>query len=200
MILSDLLLAIKTEARIKVGTQWDTLLTQIMQEQLAQFGLKNRYSECLLPDQPLTLVAGQAQYALPAHFQHIHEVRYSQDGTRFIPLYEFNEGQTRVDNTYGWPRFYFLSGALLNTGSTRAINVFPSANIATTDTCLITYYFDPASVFANPTDVFPIPKLEPAVKKATIARAVRMMQQFEESDRMQQDAGGSYINSVSAKE
>lgn len=200
MQLSDLLLAIKTEARVKSGTQWDLLITQIMQEQLAQFGLKNRYSECLLPDQPITLVAGQANYALPAHFQHIYEVRYSQDGTRFIPLYEFNEGQTRIDNTFGWPRFYFLSGALVNTGSTRTINVFPSANIATTDTLFVSYYMDPASVFANPTDFFPIPKLEPAVKKATIARVIRMMQQFEEAQLMGGDAGTSFINSLSVKE
>lgn len=185
MTLAELRSVIKTEARVKTGTNLDAFITDVIQELLRDYGNRARYREMLAIDEPITLVDEQAQYALPADFQHLHNVRYSIEGTVFRPLYPFNEGQLRI-NEAGHPRYFELFEG--------GIMFYPAREIRASNTLYLSYYRDPAAVYTTEDAVFPIPRLEPAVKKATIARVVRYMQQLPESDRVATDAERSVVS------
>lgn len=184
MTLLQLRDAIKQEARVKVASNLDAMINQIVQEILRDYGNKARYREVLVLDSVITLVDTQSTYALPSDFQHAQALRYSIMGTQFIPLYEFTEGQTRVSDT-GYPRYYQLCSA--------GIQLFPSSQILASNTLLFSYYQDPSTLYVDDADIFPIPRLEPVVKKAAISRVVRYMQNLAEAQTVQQDASASFV-------
>lgn len=186
MTLAELRTEVKLEARVKVSTNLDDMITHIIQEILRDYGNKARYREVLIIDSPITLVDSQSTYALPDDFQHMQGVRYSVTGTRFLPLYEFTEGFLRISDV-GLPKYF----QLCSTG----LLVYPSSQIRTTNTLFISYYGDPAALYADDDADFPIPRLEATVKKMTIARIIRYMQQMEEADRMSKDGGDSFAAS-----
>lgn len=184
MTLLELRNSIKQEARVKVSTNLDDMINQIIWELLRDYGNKARYREVLQIDTPITLVAAQATYALPVDFQHMQSMRYSVQGTQFTPLYEFNEGFVRISDV-GYPRYWQLSAD--------GIMVFPSSQILTTNTLFISYYSDPSASYLLDADAFPIPRLEGAVKKGAIARVLRYMQNLDESNVVVQDRNDSFV-------
>lgn len=183
MTLAQILVAIKDEARVKTGTNLDAMIKLIVQELLRDHGNKARFREVLAIDTPVTLVGAQSTYALPVDFQHMQAVRYSLDGNRFRPLYEFNEGQLRVSSV-GYPRYY----QLCSTG----LLLFPSSLVLASQSLLISYYKDPASLYLVDADAFPIPRLEPSIKKNAIARVIRYMQNLKEAQMVTADAAMSF--------
>jgi len=178
--------AIKLEARVKVASNLDTMIDTLMAEILTDYGNRALYREVLTLNSPLTLVDAQADYALPANFQHLSQARFSVQGTTFYPVIEFNQGQNRI-STVGFPRYYALSAA--------GITLFPSSLIVTSNTFFLDYYRDPASLFVADGDNFPIPRLESTIKKAVMARLVKYMQNFKELPSAKADESDSFTAS-----
>lgn len=159
--------AIKRESRIKTGSTLDPLVDSIVRDILTDYCNLARYHELLKEGEVIPLVKGQQSYALPVDFGNMSVVRYGR-GTSPSAFRVVDPQPESVAQSFsgGLPRFYRLvSGS--------RISFWPYTNIEVQDQLVIDYYIDPNSVFALETDVFPIPRLESAVKKDAIARIQR---------------------------
>lgn len=192
MTKAQLRTAIKREARVSANTNLDSLIDSIVEDILRDYCNKSRYSEVLLKDVPITLVASTSNYALPVGFQNLKSVRFGIGPTalRYYPLREATENVSRFSN-YGYPMYFErIAGP--------GIFIYPGDSIRTTDTLQIDYYADPVSLYSLETDVFPIPRLESAVKKDAIARVQRFHSANNDSQLTDGDSKGSFIAAESA--
>jgi len=184
--------AIKQEARIKTGTNLDTLVDAVVTDILRDYCNKARYYELLVLDLPVTLVAATTAYNLPADFQNLGTVRYGigPTPTVFRTLKPITELIYRTVST-GVPFFYLLSAG-------PQIQVFPYADLTATDQLLISYYRDPNSLYTLETSPFPVPRIEGAVKKDALARIARFHSDNQEAQMDSADAQSSFISAQSA--
>lgn len=197
MTLAQLREACKREARVKSATNLDDLIDQILIEVLRDYTNKARYDELLLEDVTITLVDAQAAYDLPEDYQNMEAVRFAR-GPISLPSHsgvfrELDPQPPGVKRTYrdGFPKYYrIISG--------RRISVWQFGTILSTDALRIDYYIDPQSVFNADGDEFPVPRLESAVKKDTIARLQRFMADGNASQMTDADARSSYVAGRSA--
>lgn len=191
MTLAELREACKREARIKSSTNLDDLVDQIIIEILRDYTNKARYGELLTIDSPITLVDAQATYALPADYQNLSDVRFARGPISanhpgaFRGLLIQSEGINRVFRD-GFPKYYRLVAG-------PNISLWPYGTILSTDALRIDYYIDPISVFEDDADEFPVPRLESAVKKDTIARLQRFYADTQGSQMTDADGRASYV-------
>lgn len=181
---------IKLETRVKSSTNLDAFIDNVVDDILVDACNKTKYYELMKLDVIITLVTAQAQYALPADFQNLKELRYgvSPTPTNFVTLQSLTDN-IRRSGTPGIPFFYFLSGT--------KVNVFPSSAIKDTDILYITYYADPLSVFTGDSDLFPIPRIYGMVKKRAIARVEAFHNNVSQAQMAGQEAGASFVSSIS---
>lgn len=183
---ADLRTLIKREARIKTGTDLDILIDSIMLEILYDYCNLTRFNELLVPGAVITLVDGQAAYDLPEDCQNVAELHFSQTSTSSTFL-SLPVEPASIRHTYagGFPRFYRrITG--------RQISLWPYTSILSTNVLLIDYYLDPRTIFVDDDDDFPIPRLEAAVKKDTIARIQRFHSSLPEAKMMDADGAASF--------
>lgn len=182
--------AIKLEARIKSTDEWDDLVDQVVLEILTDFCNLARYDELLKERIPLTVVASQQQYSLPVDCQNIACLRFARGPVPTTGTLSYREivaqnGNVKQTNAYGWPFYYRRVFGM-------KISLWPFDSILTTDSLLIDYYALPESIFSSDGDEFPIPRLEAAVKKDTIARLQRVHESNPEAQMMGQDGASSF--------
>ncbi len=183
---------IKQEARIKTGTNLDTLVDAIVADILRDLGNSTRHPELLIIDEELTAVDATATYALPADFQNLLAVRYGigPNATYFRTLTEQLQ-RVNQSNAIGYPKWYRITSGL-------SLTFFPYENILATDSIFIDYYCDPNGLYILESAPFPVPRLESTVKKKAIARLQRFHASNQESQLMRQDAQDSFISSESS--
>lgn len=183
--------AIKRESRIQTNANLDQLVDDIVADILRDYCNLARFHELLLERVVITLVAAQQAYALPADFQNLAVVRYGV-GPNPTAYKELKLQTETVKQTFsqGRPLFYRLTKA--------GISLFPFGCILVTDVLSIDYYQDPATLYVGEDDLFPIPRLEGAVKKAAIARIQRFHSSDSEAQMTSQDSGGSFNASNAA--
>lgn len=191
MTLVELRTACKREARIKSADNLDTLVDEIIIEILRDYTNRARYGELLTENVAITLVAAQAAYSLPDDYQNLETLRFARG-----PVSVNSPGVYReldpippvVSRTYqnGFPKYYRLL-------SNSRISLWPYGTLLVTDSLLIDYYIDPASIFSDDADEFPVPRLESAVKKDTIARLQRFYADTQGAQGMDADAKSSYV-------
>lgn len=153
---------IKKEAKVEGSDNLDSWITDLINELLLNFILQKKYSELLLTNVSIAIVAAQESYALPANFNYMRLVRYQTTSNlgrikTLLPRNEFVE--TTV--TSGLPRFYEVVGF--------NIKLLPYLDVLAGDTLLIDYYSYPVKLSDN-ADVFPIPRLIAPVKQRAIYR------------------------------
>ena len=186
--------AIKREARINSSTNLDSMVDDIVADIMRDFCNKTRYYELLATDTVITAIAATGTYSLPVGFQNLSEIRYATATTGQIASslhYRTLIQKTDVVKRFsvvGYPMFYRLASA-------GKINIFPNSLIAATDSILIDYYIDPATLYTTDASEFPIPRLEGAVKKAAIARVQRFSGAIAETQLTDKDADASYVAS-----
>lgn len=190
MTRAQLRTVIKTEARVKTGTDIDTFINDTMLEILIDYARKSHYSELLVIDTAITLVAAQQIYALPSDFMHMVELRYgvSATPTLYRTLVERNQFLQRR-NSSGLPYYFFIASD--------GLHLYPYDTIAVTDKLYISYYRSPKTLFDSDGKEFPIPALESTVKKSTLARVARFSADLKGEASIRQDAVGSFISSQS---
>lgn len=179
--------AIKREARVKTATNLDPLVDEIVADIMRDYCNKSRYWELLVENVVITLVAGQQAYSLPADYQNLAVVRYGRgpnpSAFRIVDMQPESVKQTW---SAGFPRFYRLIAG-------PKLSFWPYANIVIADQLMVDYYIDPATLYINNTDNFPVPRLESAVKKDAIARLQRFYAATAEAQMTDQDSAGSFI-------
>ena len=193
MTRTQLIDAIKREARVKNSTDLDTMIGEILDGILSDYCLKADYYEMLKTDITVTTIAATGQYALPADFQKIKEIRFAI-GSSPVNWLQLLPRTDTVRRTYsaGRPYFYFMS-----TGN--KINIFPYDGILTTDQLKIDYYILPSSVFSTSGHEFPIARIQEAVKKETVARIERYHNDNQGDQLTSQDATTSFVAAQSAR-
>lgn len=187
MTKAQLRTAIKREARINSSTNLDPLVDDIVADLMTDFCNKTRYHELLLENVPIVLIAATGAHSLPANFQNLACVRYGV-GPSAQTFHELHK-QTDVihrQSISGYPKFYrFVAGS--------KISMFPFDRVLATDSLLIDYYVDPATLYTAENSPFPVPRLETAVKKAAIARVQRFSASTTESQMTERDGDSSFI-------
>lgn len=177
--------AIKREVRVKTSTNLDAMIDDIMADIMRDYCNKSRYYEVLLENVPVVLVKGQQAYTLPVDFQNMAAVRYGRGPSptsfrRVVPQPE----QVRQTFNSGYPMYYRLVGA--------KISLWPYDAVVVADQLLIDYYRDPATLFTTEGSVFPIARLESAVKKDTIARVQRFHSAHKDAQMTDRDGEASF--------
>lgn len=178
--------AIKREGRIAANANLDTLVDEIVTDILRDYCNLARYHELLKEGEAITLVAHQQAYDLPEDFMHIAALRYGRGPAPHVMRDILIQPQS-VRQTYsqGYPRFYRLIAG-------PKISFWPYYEIAVADELLLDYYIDPASVYIDEDDLFPVPRLESAVKKDAIARVQRFSAATAEAQLTDADSRGSF--------
>jgi len=178
--------AIKREARVQANANLDPLIDDIVVDILRDFCNLARYHELLKVGVAIPLVDHQQAYQLPADCGNLAVLRYGRGPVPHV----YRELMLQTDNVRqtsrnGYPRFYrFIQG--------NQISFWPYYDIAVADELLIDYYVDPLTLFVLDTDVFPVDRLESAVKKAAIARVQRFHSSNEEANMTQNDTSRSF--------
>lgn len=189
---AELRAAVKREARIKSSNNLDSLVDEIITDILRDHCNKARYYELLKERVGISLVDEQQAYALPDDFQNLEVVYYGRGPnpttTRIIDLQPASVKQTWFN---GIPRFYRMVAG-------PKISLWPYGSILAMDQLQIDYYVDPASLFVDDSDNFPIPRLESAVKKDAIARVQRFHAASQEAQIMDADGQASFNAAQSA--
>jgi len=193
MTKAQLRTAIKREARVLTGATLDPLIDDIVSDILTDYCNLARFYELLQEDVPVTLIDGQAAYALPVDYHHLESVRYGRGPNptafRTVVLQPPTVKQTWAT---GWPRFYRLTAG-------PKISFWPHDNIVIADKLYIDYYVTPSSLYTTDASPFPIPRLESAVKKDAIARVQRFHSANQESAMTDADAAASFNSSNAAE-
>lgn len=181
---------VKLEARVKTGTNLDSLIDSLATEIMDDYSMKSRYPELLEIDTEITLVDEQSTYALPDDYQNLLEIRYGIGPTP-INYSTLKERGTYINRRHseGYPRHYLISSA--------GISVFPYMELRDTDSLLISYYKKPSSLFVDDADEFPLPRIENAILKEVLSRIQRFHGSMPEAQMMKQDAQASFIASES---
>lgn len=193
MTKAELRTAIKREGRILSNSDLDSLVDDIVVDILRDLCNLARYHELLKENAPITLVAAQQAYSLPNDYHNLEVVRYSRgpNPTTFRVLKLQTSSVKQTWSGGGYPLFYrLISGP--------KISLYPFDNIVVADQLLIDYYIDPASIFDEDADEFPVPRIEGLVKKQAIARILRFHSSMPEAQAMTQDAGSSFRSSDAA--
>jgi hypothetical protein len=158
--LAELREQVKQEARVKGADNLDGFINTLINELLVDYAQKNRYFEFLVTNFPITTLAATSGYSLPDDFMSMRLVRYrtAQGYTRTLhPRSQF------VDTPRGsTPKYYENSGD--------QIMIFPVDDLLAGDTILVDYYKVPDTL--TDADIFPVPRLVPTVKLATITRVL----------------------------
>ena len=188
----QLITAIKREGRIKNSTNLDAMIGDILDDVTRDYCNRAWNHELLQTNVAITAIAETGQYALPADFFGLKEIRFGidSDSTRTWTLKSRTDCVRRISNQ-GYPYFFYLSAA--------GINIFPFSNIVPSNTILIDYYADPLSVFAADDDDFPVPRLEAAVKKEVIMRIDKFHADAQGAQLDSKDADSSFIASQAGK-
>lgn len=178
--------AIKREARVLANANLDTLIDDIVVDIMRDYCNLGRFYELLVEGTAIPLVAGQQSYTLPADFHHLNQVRYGR-GPNPATFRIVDEQPESVRQTWsqGWPRFYRLVAG-------PKISFFPYADIVVADQLKIDYYRDPATLWTTDASVFPVPRLESAVKKDAIARVQRFHTATQEAQLTDADGRSSF--------
>ena len=174
---SQLVDEIKVEARIKGANNLDITIQAIVNELLLAHSETERYSALLVRGAPLALVAGQSDYQLPDDFANIRTVYWWRQGQPVMARTLRNKNDFIEESRDGSePKWYEIAGDL--------ITLWPSSGILITDSCTIDYWQLPQAL-VNDTDLFPIPKLLPVIKREAIARIHVLNKDFNGAGYMQ---------------
>lgn len=159
LLLSELRNQIKIESRVKGADNLDTTIDSIVNELLLEYAQKNRYFEFLVTNAPLTTLYATSAYDLPEDYMNMRLVRYRQTATNYTRT--LHPRSEYVDTPAGHiPRYYEVVGD--------KIQVFPYEELPAADIILLDYYKIPETLTNN--DPFPIPRLQPTVKRDAIHR------------------------------
>lgn len=174
MTKAQLRTAIKLEARLASTTELDTMIYTIIDDVVADVFSKERCYELKVIGTGNAMAAATPTITLPSDFQHVDEVRFSTDNgattpTKLRPKNDF----TPISFT-GVPEFWQIVGANLY--------VFPYSQVTTSHKIYLDYYKVP--VFAVDADVFPVVRLQAAVKKECITRLLEYANSLEQASRM----------------
>lgn len=150
---------IKREAKVDGSNNLDTFIKELINGLLLEY-VKTNYQELLVLNQTFTLIAATGNYALPANFRVLRDVRYriGANGV-FRPLY-YRPQYVRVSYRT-FPRYYDIAAGI--------ITLSPFEQIKTDDAISYDYYKYPDELVAD-ADVFPIPKLIVPLKRAAVSR------------------------------
>ncbi len=183
---TQLIAAIKREARISNSTNLDPMVDDILNDVTRDYCNRAFNFELLQTNQAITPIAATGSYALPAGFFGLKEIRYGIGAvpTSMRQLKLRTPVVRRMGNT-GYPFFYYLSAG-------PNLNIFPYSAIVSTDTLQIDYYVDPITLFTSGSANFPVPRLEAAVKKEVIMRLDKFHAEDQEAQMGSQDAASSF--------
>jgi hypothetical protein len=162
MTRTDLITAIKREARIKNSTNLDTMVGEILDDVVTDYCNRQQYFELRKVDTVITLTDGVGQYALPIDFNTIAEVRYALQVSNFnnYRVLRPKTATVKRTNPNGWPFYFFLSQGF-------EINIFPYDAVSSADSMLIDYFITPLSVFSAGADIkrelLRLEKITPAI-------------------------------------
>lgn len=167
MIFSRLVDLIRFEAGMPGSSTATAFIEETVLECLRDLTAIDLYQELLVVDASQAIISnGQTSIALPTTYQHL---RY--DRVRFLPAGSDTDSYFLLESEYfdlpndGTTSRYQLSG--------RNILLFPNNQTAIGDVVKYDYYN--VVVTLLPTDTFPVPALEPVVKKTVLARVKRMI-------------------------
>lgn len=177
---SQLVDSIKVEGRIKGADNLDVTILAIINELLLAHIQTERYSELIIRNVAITLVAAQGDYALPANFANIKKVYFTRSGgVRRVLNFKGDYVEQSRDGSE--PKYFELNAG--------GITIFPWAGILTTDTLTIDYWSLPNMLIL--TDTFPVAKLLPVIKREAIARAHKFNKDYNASDRFEASAAST---------
>lgn len=151
---------IKTESRVKGADNLDSYIDAVINELLLDYAQKNRYFELLQTNVPVTTLAATGNYNLPGDFMDMKLVRH-RNTNGYIRTINRRNGYIETANG-SLPRWYELAG--------NQLVIFPVDDLVANETLLLDYYKVPNTLTAN--DPFPISRLLPTVKLATISRVL----------------------------
>lgn len=181
MTKTQLRAAIKREARIASTTDLDDMIYEIIDDVVADTFYKERCYELRVIGTGTAMANATATIALPADFQHVDEVRVSTDsGVTFTHLEPKNDFV--YNKLTGTPLFWQIVGVTLY--------CFPYSLVTTSYKIYLDYFKTPT--FAVDADVFPVFRLQAAVKKEVIARLLEYHNNIEQAKRMLESAAGSF--------
>lgn len=152
---------IKVESRVKGADNLDSFIDNTINELLLEYAQKNRYFEFLVTNSPITTLAETGSYDLPEDFMNWRLVRFKQTPTGYIRT--LDNRSAFVNTPAGrHPRYFEVVGD--------QIQIFPYDDVPAGDTILLDYYKIPETLVSA--DPFPIPRLQPSIKREVIHRVL----------------------------
>lgn len=165
MLYQDLLAAVKAEARIKQGDDFDSIVLGILNEAYKEAVQNNRPFE-LRDSTTLNLTTATSRVALPVNFFFHHQVNFKDANTsRVYPLNDQDDAsQPAPRGMYGHPKSFEVV-----TGNQLFLN--PWDQIVSGDQIILVYYKIPPIITEdNLTEENPIIRLEPFLIRSAIRR------------------------------
>lgn len=176
LTLSELREQIKREARLKGSNDLDEFITELINELLRSYTQNNRYFEFLKLNVPIVTVVGTGTYALPIDYQHLQTVAFVDTQNVKRVLHERNGFLGAPSGSR--PRYYELAG--------NTFNILPYTDVQDNETIYLDYYAVPDKLDGE-TDLFPLPRLIPALKQTAIYRALLYNQDLQTAAAMKSD-------------
>lgn len=163
MTKTEIITAIKEEARIPVGTDLDAMITGIINRKLQSKARIYKYSELKIEGEVVTLIDATGEYALPDDYLELLGVQFGYTEDAFYPLDRlWNDEYQRMHPSSSGPLWFTIVGD--------KIRINPYADILSSHFLKVDYIIDPLSIFEDGDDVFPIPSIEEQIILETVAR------------------------------
>jgi hypothetical protein len=178
--------AVKDEARVKTGTQLDTMIDRIINDVYTELCENAEYDELFVPEATLTITSDeQTTFTLPADFRQLAYVEFSTTGDAWSRLVKRNVYSLPL--TQGYPRWFFTSSL--------GLTIFPYTSILTTHFVRIAYWKRPPELSADNSPILVQALYNPIVKRV-LDRIFRYHQDEKSARVFRQDAMESESRSV----
>lgn len=155
---------IKEEGRLNASDDLSNLIKSLINEYYRLLcNQDNEYSELVVVDAPLVMVAANKSIALPADFRKEICVQFADTDPNWYDLKKVNQySMNRL--TSGYPQWYFIAGS--------SLHFFPYLSIVTSNAMRITYRKRVTDLVADE-DLLLVPDLWATIKRSCLARLGR---------------------------
>lgn len=179
--------SIKREARQQSTNDLDTMIYEIIDDVVSDVFSKERCYELRVIGAGTAMTNATATISLPNDFQHVDEVRFSTDNGVTAPRL-FPKNDNSQNTQVGTPKWWQIVGS--------ALYVFPYSGVTTSHKIYLDYFKVPT--FAADSDVFPVFRLQSAVKKEVIQRLLEYINSMDRAKAMADSMQMSLVRGKSA--
>lgn len=170
--------AVKEEGRVNRSNELDNMIKRIINEVMVKHTRNKEYPDLFVPNTLIPIPAdGTSNFALPADFTKISQVRYTfqSGGTKYLN----KANQFSLPFLTGYPALWYIAGSRLY--------VHPYSDTLTVDSIYLDYYKVPSLLVADG-DVLAIDDLYPVIVNETLSRVRRYHDDTAGDDRFARDA------------